>query len=99
MICPVEFTHELSALKERRGKLRGGNPQQYSAAETERMMKLHDVLLKAMAKKIRWWDAAKIIGQRSAIPHSSVHPGRIEGTDPPRAAGPRGRLRLRSGAG
>ena len=37
-------------------------PQKYSAAETERMMKLHDVLLKAMAKKIRWWDAAEIIG-------------------------------------
>jgi transposase len=37
-------------------------PQQYSAAETERMMKLHDVLLKAMAKKITWWDAAEIIG-------------------------------------
>jgi hypothetical protein len=36
--------------------------QQYSAAETERMMKLQDVLLKAMAKKIRWWDAAEIIG-------------------------------------
>ena len=36
--------------------------QQYAAAETERMMKLHDVLLKAMAKKIRWWDAAEIIG-------------------------------------
>src|SRR6202522_3647868 len=26
------------------------------------MMKLQDVLLKAMAKKIRWWDAAEIIG-------------------------------------
>jgi transposase len=37
-------------------------PQQYSAAETERMMKLHEVLLKAMAKKITWWDAAEIIG-------------------------------------
>jgi transposase len=36
--------------------------QQYPAAETERMMKLQDVLLKAMAKKIRWWDAAAIIG-------------------------------------
>ena len=36
--------------------------QQYSAAETERMMKLQDVLLKAMAKKIRWWEAAEIIG-------------------------------------
>src|SRR5438309_9321147 len=28
----------------------------------ERMMKLQDVLLKAMARKIRWWDAAEIIG-------------------------------------
>jgi transposase len=37
-------------------------PEQYSATETERMMKLQDVLLKAMAKKIRWWDAAEIIG-------------------------------------
>jgi transposase len=36
--------------------------QQHSAAETERMMKLQDVLLKAMAKKISWWDAAEIIG-------------------------------------
>ena len=36
--------------------------QQYSAAEVERMMKLQDVLLKAMAKKISWGDAAEIIG-------------------------------------
>src|ERR1700730_3119573 len=28
----------------------------------ERMMKLQDVLLKAMAKKILWWEAAEIIG-------------------------------------
>jgi hypothetical protein len=34
---------------------------QYSAAETERMMKLQDVLLKAMANKITW-QAAEIIG-------------------------------------
>jgi transposase len=34
----------------------------YSAAEMERMMKLQDVLLKAMAKKITWWEAAEIIG-------------------------------------
>jgi transposase len=36
--------------------------QQYSAAEMERMMKRQDVLLKAMAKKITWWEAAEIIG-------------------------------------
>src|ERR1700735_1120052 len=28
----------------------------------ERMMKVQDVLLKAMAKKISWWAAAEIIG-------------------------------------
>src|SRR3954454_2447778 len=28
----------------------------------ERMMKVQDVLLKAMAKRITWWEAAEIIG-------------------------------------
>jgi transposase len=37
-------------------------PKQYPAAEVERMMKLQDVLLKAMAKKISWVAAAEIIG-------------------------------------
>jgi transposase len=36
--------------------------KQVPAAEVERMMKLQDVLLKAMAKKISWWEAAEIIG-------------------------------------
>jgi transposase len=36
--------------------------RQYSAAEMERMMKVQDVLLKAMAKKISWLGAAEIIG-------------------------------------
>jgi transposase len=36
--------------------------RQYTATEMERMMKLQDVLLKAMAKKITWWEAAEIIG-------------------------------------
>jgi len=36
--------------------------QLYSAAEVERMMKLHEVLLKTMAGKMRWWEAAEIIG-------------------------------------
>jgi hypothetical protein len=34
----------------------------YSGSEMERMMKLQDVLLRAMAKKITWWQAAEIIG-------------------------------------
>ncbi len=36
--------------------------QQYAAVEMERMMKIQDVVLKAMAKKITWWEAAEIIG-------------------------------------
>jgi transposase len=36
--------------------------QTISAAELERMMKLQDVILKAMAKKITWLEAAEIIG-------------------------------------
>jgi hypothetical protein len=33
-----------------------------SAAELERIMKLQDVILKAMAKKMTWLEAAEIIG-------------------------------------
>jgi hypothetical protein len=36
--------------------------QQYSVAEMEQMMKVQDVLLKAMARKITWWAAAEIQG-------------------------------------
>jgi hypothetical protein len=36
--------------------------RQYSTAEMERMMKVQDVLLKAMAKKLTWWAAAEIVG-------------------------------------
>ena len=32
------------------------------AREVERMMKLQDVILKAMAKKLTWMDAAEIAG-------------------------------------
>ena len=39
-----------------------GNEQAISAAELERMMKLQDVILKAMAKRITWLEAAEIIG-------------------------------------
>ncbi len=34
----------------------------YSAAAMERTMKIHDVILRAVAKKIRWWEAAEILG-------------------------------------
>jgi transposase len=37
-------------------------PEKISAAELERMMKLQDVILKAMAKRITWMAAAEIAG-------------------------------------
>jgi transposase len=37
-------------------------PEKVSAAVLERMMKLQDVILKAMAKKISWMEAAEIAG-------------------------------------
>jgi transposase len=36
--------------------------QQVSAAEMERMMKVQEVILKAMAGSLQWWEAAEIIG-------------------------------------
>ena len=38
------------------------NQGSISAAAMERMMKLQDVLLKAMAKKISWMETAEIAG-------------------------------------
>jgi transposase len=36
--------------------------QQFSAAETERMMKAQEVILKAASGKLKWWEAAEIMG-------------------------------------
>ena len=33
-----------------------------SAAEMERMMKWQEVILRAMAGRLKWWDAAEILG-------------------------------------
>jgi transposase len=37
-------------------------PEAVSSAETERMMKVQEVILKAIAGKLKWWEAAEIIG-------------------------------------
>ena len=34
----------------------------YPMVAVERMMKIQEVILRAMAKKITWWQAAEIIG-------------------------------------
>jgi Helix-turn-helix domain len=36
--------------------------RQISFAELERMMKVQDVVLRAMSGKLKWWEAAEIIG-------------------------------------
>jgi transposase len=36
--------------------------QQIPAAEMERMMKAQEVILKAAAGKLKWWEAAEIMG-------------------------------------
>src|SRR5215813_5087188 len=35
--------------------------EQFPAAEIERAMKIQEVILKAMAGKLKWWEAAEII--------------------------------------
>jgi transposase len=37
-------------------------PERIRAAGTEGMMKIKEVILKAMAGKLKWWEAAGIIG-------------------------------------
>ena len=34
----------------------------YSGAAVERAMKIQEVILRAMAKRLTWWQAAEIIG-------------------------------------
>ena len=39
------------------------NPEQtVSSAEMERMMKVQEVILKAMAGSLQWWEAAEVMG-------------------------------------
>jgi transposase len=53
VICPLDAD----------GTLKGVNPEQMvSSAEMERMMKVQEVILKAMAGSLKWWEAAEIIG-------------------------------------
>ena len=40
----------------------GVDMKHYSAAAVERTMKIQEVILRALAKKINWWRAAEIIG-------------------------------------
>ena len=37
-------------------------PEQISASQMERMMKFQEAILKAMAGKLKWWEAAEVLG-------------------------------------
>jgi transposase len=53
MNCPLDVD----------GTLKGVNSEQMiSSAEMERMMKVQEVILKATAGSLKWWEAAEIIG-------------------------------------
>ena len=39
-----------------------GSIVDYSKAAMERAMKVQEVILRAMAKRITWWQAAEIVG-------------------------------------
>jgi hypothetical protein len=41
-----------------------GSMISYTNAAMERAMKVQEVILRALAKRIRWWQAAEIIGVR-----------------------------------
>ena len=39
----------------------------YRKAAVERAMKVQEVILRAMAKKITWWQAAEILGPSDSV--------------------------------
>jgi hypothetical protein len=39
-----------------------GSEEQFSGAEMERMMKAQEVILRAAVGKLKWWEAAEIMG-------------------------------------
>src|SRR6516165_1953338 len=59
-----------------------GSMDSYSKAAMERAMKVQEVILRAMAKKITWWQAAEIIG----ISDRHISPKSISGERRPASA-------------
>jgi hypothetical protein len=55
----------------------------YSAVAWERAMKVQEVILRAMAKKITWWQAAEIVGLWFAKTLADCKINNIAATRPP----------------
>jgi hypothetical protein len=47
--------------------------EQISAGEMERTMKVQEVILRAIAKKITWWQAAEIFGNQQSWKTGTDH--------------------------
>jgi len=63
MICPVQLISEMSAFQGRVVRLMSGvDMMHYTEAAVERTMKIQEVILRAVAKKLTWCQAAEIIG-------------------------------------
>src|SRR5260370_36449233 len=80
--------------------------KQSTEAVWERAMKIHEVMLRAMAKRITWWQAAEIIGiscrqmRRWAGRGAGARPGGLGTRRPGRRPGKGGRgARRRRGSG
>jgi hypothetical protein len=58
MICPLDADGALKTWS---------SEQTVSSAEMERMMKVQEVILKAVAGSLKWWEAAEIIGRMVKI--------------------------------
>ena len=72
--------------------------QQIPAAEMERMMKIQEVILKAMAGKLKWWEAAEIIGRDG--PDDAALAGAVSGARLQRIVGlPQATAEPEAGAG
>ena len=65
MICPVELARYLSAFEKRLQTLGFETSRAIPAAELERIMKVQDVILKAIAKKITCWRWPKSSADRT----------------------------------
>jgi transposase len=66
MKCPDELAHEMSASDGGVRRLQSTEEfveeKKYWAAEMERILKIQEVIAKAMAGKLTWWEAAEIMG-------------------------------------
>jgi len=62
MICPVGIASDLYRFAGGEGRRPLGRMISYAKAAMEREMKVQEVIMRALAKKITWWPAAEIIG-------------------------------------